>query len=205
MMFIKICGITKLSEIDYLNELKPDYIGFVFAKSKRQISGREACILKEKLSKDIKTVGVFLNNTEEEILKVLDDVELDVIQLHGDEDNKFIDSLRKKIKCDIWKAVAILSEEDMKKALEYNVDTLVLDGSNPGSGVVFDWTALNKLDANKRIFLAGGINEENVLDGIKKVNPDGIDTSSGVEIVDELGRRKDKEKMRRLIRKVREN
>ncbi|WP_253289297.1 phosphoribosylanthranilate isomerase [Clostridium sp. MSJ-8] len=204
-MFIKICGITKLSEIDYLNELKPDYIGFVFAKSKRQISGREACILKEKLSKDIKTVGVFLNNTEEEILKVLDDVELDVIQLHGDEDNKFIDSLRKKIKCDIWKAVAILSEEDMKKALEYNVDTLVLDGSNPGSGVVFDWTALNKLDANKRIFLAGGINEENVLDGIKKVNPDGIDTSSGVEIVDELGRRKDKEKMRRLIRKVREN
>ena len=204
-MFIKICGITKLSEIDYLNELKPDYIGFVFAKSKRQISGREACILKEKLSKDIKTVGVFLNNTEEEILKVLDDVELDVIQLHGDEDNKFIDSLRKKIKCDIWKAVAILSEEDMKKALEYNVDTLVLDGSNPGSGVVFDWTALNKLDANKKIFLAGGINEENVLDGIKKVNPDGIDTSSGVEIVDELGRRKDKEKMRRLIRKVREN
>lgn len=204
-MFIKICGITKLLEIDYLNELKPDYIGFVFAKSKRQISGREACILKEKLSKDIKTVGVFLNNTEEEILKVLDDVELDVIQLHGDEDNKFIDSLRKKIKCDIWKAVAILSEEDMKKALEYNVDTLVLDGSNPGSGVVFDWTALNKLDANKRIFLAGGINEENVLDGIKKVNPDGIDTSSGVEIVDELGRRKDKEKMRRLIRKVREN
>ena len=163
-MFIKICGITKLSEIDYLNELKPDYIGFVFAKSKRQLSGREACILKEKLSKDIKTVGVFLNNTEEEILKVLDDVELDVIQLHGDEDNKFIDSLRKKIKCDIWKAVAIFSEEDMKKALEYNVDTLVLDGSNPGSGVVFDWTALNKLDANKRIFLAGGINEENVLE-----------------------------------------
>lgn len=204
-MLIKICGITKLSEINYLNELKPDYIGFVFAKSKRQVSGEEASRLKEGLSKDIKTVGVFLNNTEEEILKVLDEVKLDVIQLHGDEDNDFIDKLRRKVKCDIWKAVSILSEEDMKKALEYNVDTLVLDGSNPGSGVSFDWTTLDRIDVNKRIFLAGGINEENVLDGINKVNPDGIDTSSGVEIVDELGRRKDKEKMRRLIRKVREN
>ena len=89
-MLIKICGITKLSEIEDLNELKPDYIGFVFAKSKRQIDGKTACRLKENLDKDIKTVGVFLNNTEEDILNVLKEVELDVIQLHGDENNNFI-------------------------------------------------------------------------------------------------------------------
>ena len=204
-MLIKICGITKISEIDDLNELKPDYIGFVFAKSKRQIDGQTAYRLKERLDKDIKTVGVFLNNTEEDILNVLKEVDLDVIQLHGDEDNNFIDSLKKKVKCDIWKAVSILTKEDMDKAIKYNVDTLLLDGSKPGSGKTFDWNQLIKNDFSKRIFLAGGIDETNVLEGIRKVNPDGIDTSSGVEIIDKNGRRKDREKMRRLIRKVRES
>lgn len=204
-MLIKICGITKLSEIEDLNELRPDYIGFVFAKSKRQIDGKTAYRLKENLDKDIKTVGVFLNNTEEDILNVLKEVELDVIQLHGDEDNNFIDRLKKKVKCDIWKAVSISTKEDMDKAMSYNVDTLLLDGSNPGSGIAFDWKTLKDINVNKRIFLAGGINEENVLEGIREVKPDGIDTSSGVEIIDELGRRKDREKMTRLIRKVRES
>lgn len=204
-MLIKICGITKLSEIEDLNELRPDYIGFVFAKSKRQIDGKTAYRLKENLDKDIKTVGVFLNNTEEDILNVLKEVELDVIQLHGDEDNNFINSLKKKVKCDIWKAVSISTKEDMDKAMSYNVDTLLLDGSNPGSGIAFDWKTLKDINVNKRIFLAGGINEENVLEGIREVKPDGIDTSSGVEIIDELGRRKDREKMTRLIRKVRES
>lgn len=204
-MLIKICGITKLSEIEDLNELKPDYIGFVFAKSKRQIDGKTAYRLKENLDKDIKTVGVFLNNTEEDILNVLKEVELDVIQLHGDENNNFIDSLKKKVKCDIWKAVSISTKEEMDKAMRYNVGTLLLDGSNPGSGIAFDWKTLRDINLNKRIFLAGGINEENVLEGIREVKPDGIDTSSGVEIIDEFGRRKDKEKMRRLIRKVRES
>lgn len=204
-MLIKICGITKLSEIEDLNELRPDYIGFVFAKSKRQIDGKTAYRLKENLDKDIKTVGVFLNNTEEDILNVLKEVELDVIQLHGDEDNNFINSLKKKVKCDIWKAVSISTKEDMDKAMSYNVDTLLLDGCNPGSGIAFDWKTLKDINVNKRIFLAGGINEENVLEGIREVKPDGIDTSSGVEIIDELGRRKDREKMTRLIRKVRES
>lgn len=204
-MLIKICGITKLSEIEDLNELKPDYIGFVFAKSKRQIDGKTACRLKENLDKDVKTVGVFLNNTEEDILNVLKEVELDVIQLHGDENNNFIDSLKKKVKCDIWKAVSISTKEEMDKAMRYNVGTLLLDGSNPGSGIAFDWKTLRDINLNKRIFLAGGINEENVLEGIRVVKPYGIDTSSGVEIIDEFGRRKDKEKMRRLIRKVRES
>ena len=204
-MLIKICGITNLKEIQDINEVKPDYIGFVFAESKRKVSVDEAKELSNALNKGIKIVGVFRNNSEEEILNILSKVPLDVIQLHGDEDNEFINSLREKSKVEIWKAITVSSKNDMEKALKYEVDTLVLDGSTPGSGNVFNWDNLKDININKRIFLAGGINENNVLEAINKVKPDGIDTSSGVEIIDEKGRRKDKEKMKRLIRKVREN
>lgn len=204
-MLIKICGITNLKEIQDINEVKPDYIGFVFAESKRKINADEAKKLSKALNRSIKIVGVFRNNSEEEILNILSKVPLDVIQLHGDEDNEFINSLREKSKVEIWKAITVSSKNDMEKALKYEVDTLVLDGSTPGSGNVFNWDNLKDININKRIFLAGGINENNVLEAINKVKPDGIDTSSGVEIIDEKGRRKDKEKMKRLIRKVREN
>lgn len=204
-MLIKICGITSKEEIQSINEVKPDYIGFVFAESKRKVSVDEAKELSNALNKGIKIVGVFRNNSEEEILNILSKVPLDVIQLHGDEDNEFINSLREKSKVEIWKAITVSSKNDMEKALKYEVDTLVLDGSTPGSGNVFNWDNLKDININKRIFLAGGINENNVLEAINKVKPDGIDTSSGVEIIDEKGRRKDKEKMKRLIRKVREN
>ena len=204
-MLIKICGITSKEEIQSINEVKPDYIGFVFAESKRKINADEAKKLSKALNRSIKIVGVFRNNSEEEILNILSKVPLDVIQLHGDEDNEFINSLREKSKVEIWKAITVSSKNDMEKALKYEVDTLVLDGSTPGSGNVFNWDNLKDININKRIFLAGGINENNVLEAINKVKPDGIDTSSGVEIIDEKGRRKDKEKMKRLIRKVREN
>lgn len=204
-MLIKICGITSKEEIQSINEVKPDYIGFVFAESKRKVSVDEAKELSNALNKGIKIVGVFRNNSEEEIINVLSKVPLDVIQLHGDEDNEFINRLREKSKVEIWKAIIVTSRSDMEKALKYKVNTLVLDGSIPGSGNVFNWDNLKDININKKIFLAGGINENNVLEAINKVKPDGIDTSSGVEIIDEKGRRKDKQKMKRLIRKVREN
>lgn len=204
-MLIKICGITSKEEIQSINEVKPDYIGFVFAESKRKVSVDEAKELSNALNKGIKIVGVFRNNSEEEIINVLSKVPLDVIQLHGDEDNEFINRLREKSKVEIWKAIIVTSRSDMEKALKYKVNTLVLDGSIPGSGNVFNWDNLKDININKKIFLAGGINENNVLEAINKVKPDGIDTSSGVEVIDEKGRRKDKQKMKRLIRKVREN
>lgn len=204
-MLIKICGITSKEEIQSINEVKPDYIGFVFAESKRKVSVDEAKELSNALNKGIKIVGVFRNNSEEEIINVLSKVPLDVIQLHGDEDNEFINRLREKSKVEIWKAITVTSRSDMEKALKYKVNTLVLDGSIPGSGNVFNWDNLKDININKKIFLAGGINENNVLEAINKVKPDGIDTSSGVEVIDEKGRRKDKQKMKRLIRKVREN
>lgn len=203
-MLIKICGISKLEEIKIINEFKPDYIGFVFAKSKRQVSINEAKELYGSLSKSIKAVGVFRNNSEEEIMAVLSEIPLDVIQLHGDEDEGLILSLGEKVTCDIWKGVAIKDKSDLIKALNYEVKTLILDGGNPGSGETFPWEIFKGINLNRRIFLAGGIKEENVLEGIKLINPEGIDLSSGVEIEDEYGRRKSRDKIEKLIRKVRE-
>lgn len=203
-MLIKICGITNFEEIKDINELQPDYIGFVFTESKRKITIEQGRKLFNELNKNIKVVGVFRNNSLEEILKVLTIIPLDVVQLHGNEDEKFILALRAKVLCHIWKAVSINNKEDLMKALKYPVDTLILDGSNPGSGQVFPWNVLEGISIDKKIILAGGINEANVLEAISKVNPNGIDTSSGVEITDEKGRRKSKEKMEKLIRKVRE-
>lgn len=205
-MLIKICGITNLEEIKSLNTLKPEFIGFVFAESKRKVTGQEARILFDDLDKDIKAIGVFRNNSKEFILEVLNEVPLYGIQLHGDEDEEFILDLKDKVNCEIWKAVSVKCKEDMENALNYPVETLVLDGSNPGSGEIFPWKYLENTKFTKRIFLAGGINEDNVQDGIAKVNPQGIDLSSGVEIITEEGiRTKSKDKMKKLIDKVREN
>ena len=205
-MLIKICGITNLEEIKSLNTLKPEFIGFLFAESKRKVTGQEARILFDELDKDIKVIGVFKNNSKEFILDVLNEIPLYGIQLHGNEDDEFILDLKDKVNCEIWKAISVKSKEDIENAMNYPVETLVLDGSNPGSGEIFPWKYLNNTKFTKRIFLAGGINEENVLDGIDKVKPQGVDLSSGVEIITEEGiRTKSKDKMKKLIDKVREN
>ncbi|MFQ8892265.1 MAG: phosphoribosylanthranilate isomerase [Clostridium sp.] len=203
-MLIKICGITTLEEIDYINELKPDYTGFVFAESKRKVNIENGKELLKALDKDVKSVGVFRNNTKEYIIEVIENIPLDIIQLHGDEDNDFINYLKDKTNCEIWKAVGIKNKEDLIKAKDFNVETLLLDGSNPGSGELFPWEYLKEIDVNKRFFIAGGINEENVLEAMENVNPYGVDTSSGVETIENGIRKKDKEKIKRLIKKVRD-
>ena len=149
-MLIKICGITTLEEIDYINELKPDYTGFVFAESKRKVNIENGKELLKALDKDVKSVGVFRNNTKEYIIEVIENIPLDIIQLHGDEDNDFINYLKDKTNCEIWKAVGIKNKEDLIKAKDFNVETLLLDGSNPGSGELFPWEYLKEIDVNKR-------------------------------------------------------
>jgi phosphoribosylanthranilate isomerase len=225
MIKVKICGITNKREIEYLNILKPEYIGFVFTRSKRQVLGEEANELCLKLNKEIKKVGVFRNNSLEEILAVLGKIELDVIQLHGSEDEKFITSLRNSISksMEIWKAVSIKDGEILKKYIAGNkvdskgdklIDNILIDGENPGSGETFSLQNIgeyfkenDEIDNKENplnFFLAGGITDENVLERIAEANPIGVDVSSGVEIIDENGRRtKSFEKMKRLIEKTR--
>ncbi|NLK94896.1 MAG: phosphoribosylanthranilate isomerase [Clostridiales bacterium] len=205
-MVIKICGITNIDEVNALNFLKPEYVGFVFAESKRKVTIDTAKKLYNSLNKKIKIVGVFRNNSEEEILQVLKNIPLDVIQLHGMEDELFIRKIKRRTTTEIWKAIGIQNELDIEKALKYSVDTLVLDGSNPGSGEAFSWEILKDRVINKKVILAGGLNLDNVLEGIEAVKPYGIDVSSGVESIDLKGNRyKDKNKMEKLINKVRES
>lgn len=207
MIEIKICGITKMQEIYDLNKLQPDYIGFVFAESKRRVNKQQASILSESLNSKIKRVGVFRNNSIDEILDVINTVPLDIIQLHGEEDEAYIKILSHYLndKIQIWKAIGINSETKLNRYHNYKVNALVLDNIKPGSGQVFNWDKVNQCNLNIQVFLAGGINEENVLQGIRAINPIGIDVSSGVETIDENGERtKSYIKMERLIRIVRE-
>lgn len=225
-MKIKICGITSLEEIEYINKLKPEYIGFVFTESKREITASQGKKLVERLSEEVKVVGVFKNNSLEKIREIIREVKLDVIQLHGSEDNYFIENLRKMIKKEyseksiqeikewnkerklqeikIWKGIAIKSEEDLKRDIRLKVDNFILDGGNPGSGEGFNWNLIKEANINFNFFLAGGINLENIDEIIKNINPYGVDISSGVESLDKLGnRKKDFYKMKILIEKGR--
>ncbi|AJG98494.1 MULTISPECIES: phosphoribosylanthranilate isomerase [Clostridium] len=224
MIQVKICGITNKNEIKYLNILKPEYMGFVFAKSKRQVTVREAKQLSNNLDKQIKIVGVFKDNSIDEILDVINILPLNIIQLHGKEDENFISSLKARVEksVSIWKALSISDAENIRKYADHKyrdlIDNILIDGDKPGSGETFpleDICELLKVDSNKEnnynltnntcsFFLAGGITPENVAERIVKVSPYGIDVSSGVEITNEDGTRiKSFEKMRSLIEKVR--
>lgn len=233
MIQVKICGITNKQEIEYLNILKPEYVGFVFTKSKRQVTGEKANELCSSLDKRIKTVGVFKDNSINEIIDIIKVIPLDIIQLHGKEDEEFINLLKKSINksIEIWKAISIRDIENIKKhirsnkQLAYNensgdnlIDNFLIDGDNPGSGETFSLENISEYFSEEHrlgyvddcilkkynFFLAGGITDENVIERISKANPIGVDVSSGVEIIDENGNRtKSFEKMKSLIDKVR--
>lgn len=185
-MKVKICGMRRKEDIEYANILKPDYIGFIFAIGfKRTISYETACELKMRLDKNIKVVGVYLNQPISYILEAIQLGIIDLIQLHGNEDDEYIKELKFKVNIPII---------NVYRDSEY-ADFVLYDGKNPGSGESYDY---KDFDTRKPFFLAGGINIENVLDA-KKMNPYCIDTSSGVEV----DGYKDFEKMKEFIRKVR--
>ena len=182
---VKMCGISKVETIPAVVEAKPDYMGLVFAPSKRQVTVEQAKTLVEELHKqyEIKTVGVFVNETVENLLKIAEEVKLDVIQLHGDEDEAFIQSLKECTNVEVWKAVQVRSAADAEKWIDSSADMLLFDAYHKdergGTGEVFDWSSL---DAFERPFmLAGGIDSTNVARAIRTVRPYGIDISSGIE------------------------
>lgn len=215
MVKIKICGITNLDEIKYLNILKPDYVGFVFTKSKRQISINNVKKLIQLLDSSIKTVGVFKDNKISEILEILFEVNLDVVQLHGKESKDFIRELKDKSYKDIsiWKALSIYDKKNIKEYFKDDlenklVDMFLIDGDNPGSGEDYSTQKLKEIleksNNNIKYFLAGGITPENVSEKIKDVNPFGVDVSSGVEeMTKENIRHKSFKKMKIFIEHVR--
>lgn len=204
-MQIKICGVTDISEIKFLNKLKPEYIGFVFAESKRKITKAKGKLFYYSVNEEIKIVGVFRNNTKEFIEDILKDIPLDVIQLHGDEDDRFIKYFKEKYYVQVWKGVSIETKEDFNKAITLPVDALILDGKNPGEGKVFNWSNIGDIPKGLKVFIAGGISEENIIEAMAFKAIQGIDVSSSVESIINNKRIKDEKKVERLIRKVREN
>lgn len=182
MVKIKICGIKRLEDIEIVNKYKPDFIGFVFANSKRKVSYNLALNLRKNLSEDISAVGVFVDADKKEILKLYDDGIIDIAQLHGNEDENYICDLKKKTqnKLKVIKAIEISQNTDLSKYDDYNSDYLLLD-SGKGSGKTFDWNLIKK-DLKKDFFLAGGLNSSNISQAISEFNPYAVDLSSALEV-----------------------
>ena len=235
---VKMCGISKVETIPAVVEAKPDYMGLVFAPSKRQVTVDQAKTLVEELHKQygnrysreevqcsndvvqdgavigavqegtatgdahegtltstenasptlihqeaIKTVGVFVNETLENLVTIATEVNLDVVQLHGDEDEAFIQSLKGRTNVEVWKAVQIRIAADAEAWIDSSADMLLFDAYHKdergGTGEVFDWSCLDEFE--RPFMLAGGIDRTNVARAIRTVRPYGIDISSGIE------------------------
>ena len=181
MVKIKVCGIRRLEDIEIVNRYKPDYIGFVFAESKRKVSHDLALKLKENLDQDIIPVGVFVDSPEEEILKLFDAGIIEVAQLHGDESEEYILDLKEKTggELKIIKAIEMTGDVNLLQYNDSNSDYLLLD-SGKGSGKTFDWSLIRK-DLKKEFFLAGGLDSSNAARAIEEFNPYAIDLSSSLE------------------------
>ena len=202
---VKMCGISKGETIPAIVDAKPDYMGLVFAPSKRQVTVDQAKTLVEELHKQyanrynrdaeqysnqtlihqefIKTVGIFVNETLDNLVSIATEANLDVVQLHGDEDEAFIQSLKERTNVEVWKAVQIRSAADAAAWIDSSADMLLFDAYHKdergGTGEVFDWSSLDEFE--RPFMLAGGIDSTNVARAIRTVRPYGIDISSGIE------------------------
>lgn len=195
MVKIKICGLRRLEDIRIVNKYKPDYVGFVFADSKRKVSPEIAKELKDNLSSDIIPVGVFVDAPQDEILKLFNDDVIEIAQLHGREDEDYINSLKENTNNElkIIKAIEMSEDEDLSKYDDSPADYLLLD-SGKGSGKTFNWQLI-RTDLKKEFFLAGGINSTNVKKAIEEFDPYAIDLSSSLETNDYKDENKIKEIM----------
>lgn len=179
MTKIKLCGLSRLCDIEAANELKTDYIGFVFAsKSKRYVTYEKATELKSQLSPEIQAVGVFVNEHPQDVAKLLQNGIIDIAQLHGDEDEDYITQLRLLTDKPIIKAFRIETANDINTAKQSTADYILLD-SGAGTGTVFDWGLVKSI--RRPYFLAGGLDTYNVADAVKALHPFAVDVSSGIE------------------------
>lgn len=181
MVKIKICGLKRLEDIEIVNRHKPDYIGFVFADSKRKVSHDLARQMKENLDSNIVSVGVFVDASADEILGLFDDGTIDIAQLHGSESEEFIKNLKDKTDNQLKIINAIEMNEciDLKKYDNSEADYLLLD-SGKGSGKTFDWKLIRN-DLKKEFFLAGGLTSSNIAQAIEEFKPYAVDLSSSLE------------------------
>ena len=179
MTKIKFCGLTGDCDIDAANELRPEYVGFVFApKSKRYVTPERAAELKRWLEAGIKAVGVFVNDTPCHVAELLETGVIDIAQLHGSEDEEYIGHLRQLTGKPIIRAFRIKTAEDIAEAEKCTADHVLLD-SGAGTGEVFDWKLIKNM--KRPYFLAGGLSPDNVENAVEQLTPYAVDVSSGIE------------------------
>lgn len=197
---IKLCGMFRDCDIDFVNEAKPDYIGFVvmFQKSHRNIDLDTALRLKKRLLPEIQSVAVSVDAPVEKLAEFANSGAAELLQLHGNEDAEYIARLRELTDANIIKAVKVASLADIEAAGALDADFLLLD-SGTGSGRAFDHSLIDRSRITKPFFLAGGLTPENVRAAALAVEPYGVDMSSGIE-TDKV---KDKEKILAAVRAVR--
>lgn len=211
MTKVKICGLKSLADVDAVNEYLPEYAGFVFANTKRFVSDSQAKEMKSRLAKEIKAVGVFVNEPIEHVIDLCNRKIIDVVQLHGEENEEYIQSIREKTDAPVIKAIKVQTKEQVLNEISKSADFMLYDtykaGVLGGSGEQFPLEILvSCIEEWKRnretitpFFLAGGLNAENVRACMNEVFCYGVDVSSGVE-TDGI---KDREKIKNFIQTVR--
>ena len=199
MTKIKICGLYREADIDYVNEAGPDYAGFIldFPRSHRNLTPEAAAALRRNLAPGIRAVGVFVDQPMDSVAAAAKTVGLDVVQLHGHEDDAYIAALREKTGLPVWKAFKIRAAADLKAAARSGADAVLLDNGY-GTGEAFDWSLAEGFA--RPFLLAGGLTPENIPAAVKAMRPALVDISSGVE----TNQIKDREKILAAVRAARE-
>ena len=197
MVKIKLCGMTSEQDIEAVNRIRPDYIGFVFAPaSRRYVNCERARKLRGLLDPAIRAVGVFVDENAEQVAKLLADGVIDMAQLHGHEDDTYVEKLKRMTGEPVIRAFRIKKREDLTAARSSEADRLLLD-AGAGDGMVLNWEWLRDFD--RPYYLAGGLDPGNVERAITFLHPYGVDVSSGIE----TDGAKDAEKMQRFVETVR--
>lgn len=206
MIAVKFCGMRRREDIQYANECRPDYVGFILTDGfRRSVDFGTFYELNTYLDKNIKRVGVFVNEPLENILYCAYKESLDVIQLHGDEDEDYIKVLRMDFSGEIWKAVRAKSPKDIERYKWNHIDKLLIDSfsedSAGGTGKRIDTEIVKSAKIEKPFFIAGGITAENIAEIVRDTKPYGVDISSGIE-TDGF---KDLQKMKKIMQILRED
>ena len=178
---IKICGLTRLEDIQAVNEAKPDFCGFIveFPKSRRNVTVEQLKALREELDDSILPVGVFVNAPVELPAQLLNEGTISLAQLHGQEDEAYIRRIQKNTGHQVIKAFSVKTAQDIENALKSPADYILLDQGGGGTGQTFDWSLIPEID--RPFFLAGGLGVENLETAVRTIHPYAVDLSSSVE------------------------
>ena len=206
MVRIKICGLSRPEDIEYVNEARPDYCGFIIQvpASRRNVTAEQLRRLRERLSDRILSVGVFVNADPALPEALLKDGVIDIAQLHGQENESYVRQLRERTGKPVIKAFPVAAQGDLERAFSSCADMVLLDHGKGGTGEIFDWAVLEKYRAGgkepeKPFFLAGGLGPDNISEAVRRCRPFGVDLSSAVE----TDGKKDREKIMAAVAAVR--